>query len=72
MKVRTVITTEIDLASIYELCVPIDKKKCTAKIRWFVEFQLEMMASPDGGWLYPSDELIAGHLIENGLAALPH
>ena len=71
MKVRTVITTEIDLASIYELCVPIDKKKCTARIRWFVEFQIGMMADPDGGWQYPCDELIAGDLIERGLAALP-
>lgn len=68
MKVRTTITTEIDLATIYKLCVPADKARCAVAIREFVGYQIRMMASPDGGWLYPNDVLIASHLIDNGLA----
>ncbi|OJW46211.1 MAG: hypothetical protein BGO63_03840 [Candidatus Accumulibacter sp. 66-26] len=71
MKVRTAITVDIDLAAIYALCTPVDKKKCAAEIRWFVEFQIRMMTDPDGGWRYPDDELIASHLLEKGLAILP-
>ena len=72
MKVRTVITTEVDLVAIYKLCVPIDKTKCAGAIRSFVEYQIMRMAGPDGGWLYPEEVLIANHLIENGLAVLPN
>lgn len=68
MKVRTVITTEIDLPAIYELCRPIDKQKCVSEIRKFVDFQIEMMTDPDGGWRYPCDVMIANHLVENALA----
>lgn len=72
MKVRTVITTEVDLAAIYALCSPLDKQGCGKAIREFVEFQIRMMTDPDGGWRFPDDELIASHLIENGLAVLPN
>lgn len=68
MKVRTVITTEVDLAAIYALCSPLDKHGCVKAIREFVEFQIRMMVDPNGGWCFPDEELIAAHLIENGLA----
>ena len=68
MKVRTVITTEVQLTNIYALCQPKDKRKCAEAIHQFVDFQIRMTADPNGGWCYPSDDLIAGHLIETGLA----
>lgn len=69
MKVRTVVTSEVDLDAIYALCSPFDKKKCLFAIREFVDFQIRMLTDPNGGWMYPCEELIASHLIESGLAA---
>lgn len=68
MKVRTVITTEIDLAAVYQICTPIDRRACSKAIRDFVDGQIDMRANSDEGWQYPDDEMIASHLIELGLA----
>ncbi|QPS78388.1 MULTISPECIES: hypothetical protein [Delftia] len=68
MKVRVVITAEIDLSEIYNICLPLDRRKCNAAIREYVDFQINMRAGADGGWSYPEDELIAEYLIDKGLA----
>jgi len=69
MKVTSVITTEIDLDEVYKLCKPISRSECVKAIRQFVSFQIDMMTSDqDGGWMFPTVELIAGELIQQGLA----
>lgn len=68
MKVRVVISAEIDLSEIYSKCTPVDGRKCLAAIREYVAFQINMRAGPDGGWLYPECEMIVQYLIDKGLA----
>lgn len=68
MKVRVVISAEIDLSEIYSMCTPVDGRKCLAAIREYVAFQISMRAGPDSGWLYPECEMIVQYLIDKGLA----
>lgn len=39
MKVRVVISAEIDLSEIYSMCTPVDGRKCLAAIREYVAFK---------------------------------
>lgn len=68
MKVQCVITTEVNLSAVYALCSPVNKGQCTKAVHAYVKSQIRRMTDPNGGWSYPDAELIASHLIEQGLA----
>lgn len=70
MKISTTVSADVDLKEVYSLCKPISVKACTKEIRSFVKYQLDRRATDiDGGWMYPSSEIVAGWLIQSGLAA---
>ena len=68
MIVTTTVSAEVNLVEIYEICKPIDRKKCARAIRTFTKVQLELRASMDNGWQYPCSKLIARELINSGYA----
>ena len=69
MRVSEKVSCDVDLDEVYSMCNPIDRKVCLKFIREFVARMLRFRAEDsDGGWMFPNSELIAGNLIDAGLA----